>query len=406
MSDATPNAVTTPAPAPLQVNANLLPERQHLFAAEKITDVLPNEAYARIGQLQLSAEEEASLDAPVADDEIDLRPDGLIYVSHEYIRRRFNEAFGRMGWTLVPGSPLIRRPDSNEYFQRWVLFIRGIYCAEALSSAIFRERKQGGDDDEGGDSGFMSIDDLSETIKSNCARRCAKDLGLGLEVWNRRFQERWRDQYGMQVLVRGRRGNRRLWRRKDAPPFTDRWTGEVMEFSIEPAPKKAAPPSAQGTDQPAGPSGPVTTPPAAAPPPAPPAAAAPEPPAQAKPAAPIATPPPAAETQSSPPAADAGRSKDVANPPTPRAGAAGGRKILPTQIRGLLARCANAKLLVGDDATAAIDWLCQVFALKLDDPTRPATTSLLQEMLGQLGAHQVTEVAQKLDQVAKGAAAQ
>jgi hypothetical protein len=92
--------------------------------------------------------------------------------------------------------------------------------------------------------------------------------------------------------------------------------------------------------------------------------------------------------------------KDVANPPIPRAGAAGGRKILASQIRGLMARCAHAKLLEGDDATAAIDWLCQVFELKVEDPARPFTVSLLQEMLGQLSAPQVTQVAQKLDQIA------
>src|SRR5712664_1731986 len=92
--------------APLTIREDAVPVRA--LAAERITDVLPAIAYERIGQMIISPEAEAVLNEPLPDDEVDIRPDGLIYASHEYVVRQLNRAFGRMGWTLVPGSPLTR----------------------------------------------------------------------------------------------------------------------------------------------------------------------------------------------------------------------------------------------------------------------------------------------------------
>ncbi len=192
---------------PLAISEGAVPVRA--LAAERITDVLPAVAYERIGQMVLTDKAEEILNEPLPDDEVDIRPDGLIYASHEYVVRQLNRAFGRMGWTLVPGSPLTRRPESNppEYFQRWVLFVGGVYCSEALSSAIFY------------DNGLMTLDDCAEKIKSDCKRRTTKDLGIGTECWNRRFQKRIRDEQCVQVVVQTSKGNVKQWRRIDADPL-------------------------------------------------------------------------------------------------------------------------------------------------------------------------------------------
>src|SRR5712692_4858324 len=193
--------------APLTIREDAVPVRG--LAAERITDVLPAMAYERIGQMVISPEADAVLNEPLPDDEVDIRPDGLIYASHEYVVRQLNRAFGRMGWTLIPGSPLARRPDANppEYFQRWVLFVGGVYCAEALASRVFY------------DNGQMHLDDVAEAIKSDCKSRVAKDLGIATECWNRRFAKKWRDEFAVQVVApkrdKGQMINAKLWRRID-----------------------------------------------------------------------------------------------------------------------------------------------------------------------------------------------
>lgn len=193
-------------PLDLKLDETALPPSEgRQIAAAKITDSLPASAYVGASTLSVTREQEAILDEPVPDNEIDIRPDGLIYVSHEYVRRQLNRAFGRLQWALVPGSPLVM--DGNELYQRWVLLVQGTYVSEALASRKYFAN------------GNQGRDDVAEAIKSDCLRRCCKDLGIGLEAWNRRRAEHWRRTDAIQVLCTTSQGNKKLWRRKDADPL-------------------------------------------------------------------------------------------------------------------------------------------------------------------------------------------
>src|SRR5689334_21334219 len=108
MADDNANVPATRDDNALEISADALPQRR--FAADSIRAPLPPAVYERIGQFALTPEQEAILDVPLDIEEVDIRPDGLIYVSHEYCRRKLNETFGRMQWTLVPGSPLAQEP--------------------------------------------------------------------------------------------------------------------------------------------------------------------------------------------------------------------------------------------------------------------------------------------------------
>lgn len=211
----------------LAIQADALPDRR--YAAEKVTDALPAAAYERIGQnaLSLTKEQTKELELDTPDDEFDIRPDnGAVYASHEYYRRKLNKVFGYMGWTLVPGSPLTARPQTNEFYQRWILFVTGVYVSEALSARQYWE-----------DNRNMDLSDVAESIKSDALRRCCKDLGIAQEAWNKRWVARWIKEYAIQVVApvfkKGQSTNTKLWRRRDAAPFP----GELSERSRPEEPK-------------------------------------------------------------------------------------------------------------------------------------------------------------------------
>jgi len=342
----------------LQVNAAALAPSP--YAALHITDVLPAETYSRIGQMVLTPEQEALLDEPTPVEEIEIRPDGIIYVSHEYLRRKLNKAFGRMGWTLVPGSPLTRRPatDPVEYFQRWILFVGGVYCSEALASRTYFEKGGGGDDDRGS---FMSIDDVAEAIKSDCVRRTAKDLGIGLECWNKRFQEEWKRANAIQVLVKTFRGNRRWWRRKDADPFKDR-TGQEIEVRVDERPPPRAEVRAEA-------------------PPAP----EPAPPQPLPPHEPVPAPKPV-------PAAPRRQVRPVSG---------GVMKLNAGQERMILVRMRDAKLLVEQNGVEGMQFLHQQFGIELiADDDKPSVDNLM-AMIRFLPQSRVAECVQELDAIVR-----
>src|SRR6185295_11507794 len=45
------------------------------------------------------------LGAPVNPDEVEIKPDGIVYISHVVYRRILTRAFGAGGWALAPRTP-------------------------------------------------------------------------------------------------------------------------------------------------------------------------------------------------------------------------------------------------------------------------------------------------------------
>ena len=192
-----------------------LPER--LFGSESITDNLPVSVYASVGGLAntLDPDQITKLQEPTPEEEVDIRPDdGAIYVSHEFVRRKLNDVFGFLAWTMVPATPLKSRDrgGKTEWFQKYVLFINGVYVAQAMSSRVLENNPR------------ISLDDVAEMIESNCVVRCCKKLGIALEPWNRRWRDEWRRKWTVAVIAPDWRGNRaKMWRRKDS----DALEGEI-----------------------------------------------------------------------------------------------------------------------------------------------------------------------------------
>lgn len=348
----------TPA---LAVNESALPARS--LAAEKVTDVLPPAAYERIGQFVLSPEAEKVLNEPLPDGEVDIRPDdGMIYASHEYYRRQLNRAFGQMGWTLVPGSPLTQRPGTNEWYQRWVLFVAGVYAAEAFESYDYQPNNA-----------RMDLSDVAEAIKSGALKRCCKDLGLATECWNKRFQQRWRKEHAIQVVAkvwrRGQEVNAKCWRRKDA----DALPGEMSPSAPTTArqsqgsetPNPASPPAGNAQSQPK----------AAAPPPKP---------------SPTRTAGDASARGSS------GSGTPAAAAPKP----AQTPRLLDSQVRLLFARGRNCGLIVGEDASPMLEYLAEFGIASIVSDGKTSTENCT-ATFKTVPPNRFTELVKKMDELAK-----
>jgi Mitochondrial genome maintenance MGM101 len=352
----TNQAVAVPEEKPLQIRADLLPERQ--WAASQISDPLPPALLERVGQLLITEEQAAILTADVPDDEIDVRPEGMIYVSHEFCRRQLNHAFKPLGWTMVEASPFRQGPskDRSEWYQKWAMLIGGVFAGVSMSAAeYFPDSKRG------------NLSDTWETIKSDCVRRISKDLGLGLEAWNKRRQKKWRDEYCVQVLCRTKDGNKAQWRRRDSDPFVG-WDGksvELGEVSLQPGQiQKQAGEVRENREK----SDSLNAPAASTPPPPKPSAA-----------------------------------PNPNNPPrgTPPADAKATMKILPAQERMIFARLRNAQLLVGEDAVPAMEWLNAEMGIEVIQDDGKTSAENLAAMIKTIPASRVTECAKTLDRVAK-----
>jgi hypothetical protein len=209
---------TAPETALDKVAANLSmlkPKEDSLLvvSSKSLGDVLPAKFYEGASELVLNDEEKAVLAQyqDAQDEEIEIRPDGLIYVEHITIRRALCKVFGTE-WACIPGSPIAQDKMEKGILvaQRWVLVIRGHYIGEAIGAGQYwAENPQ------------QNKTDAAEAAQSEAIRRiCAKgSLGICSNVYQKAFQRRWRAQYAVEVWVKGYSGNRKLWRRKDAEPF-------------------------------------------------------------------------------------------------------------------------------------------------------------------------------------------
>lgn len=218
----------------------------------------------------------AILTAAVQDDEIDILPTGELYMGHSRYRQRLTQAFGPMAWGMRPLGG--HQYDSTEgtLYREWGLFVRGRLAAIAVGSADYHETND-----------RMSYADAAEAVKSNALSRCCKDLGICMELWDRRWAERFRREHCVKVWRdKARKGQGGYeWRRKDADPFYDEKV-QAMPDKAKPQTAAAAPSQAQATTSQA-PAGQTSAPSTAVP--------TAQPAAQARPAAqaaaqPVATP--------------------------------------------------------------------------------------------------------------------
>jgi len=162
-------------------------------------------SYSGLSTQPFSAEISEVLQAPIDEMDVEMKPDGLIYLPEIKYRRILNKAFGPGGWGLAPRTETNVGPKivSREY----ALVCLGRLVAIARGEQEYFEPS--------------GVATATEACKSNALMRCCKDLGIASELWDPRFIREFKAKHCVEVFVEHlpTKKKRKLWRRKDQGKF-------------------------------------------------------------------------------------------------------------------------------------------------------------------------------------------
>ncbi|KAJ4327490.1 hypothetical protein N0V84_002016 [Fusarium piperis] len=132
-----------------------------------------------IGSWPVTSEQNKVLSRPVNPDDVEVKPDGIVYLPEVKYRRRLNEAFGPMGWGMVNRGEVV--VGTNIVTREYALIVNGRFVSQAQ-----------------GVNNYFSPEGLPAAIegcKSNALMRCCKDLGIASELWDPVFLRWFRKHY-------------------------------------------------------------------------------------------------------------------------------------------------------------------------------------------------------------------
>ena len=131
------------------------------------------------------------LSTPVSELDIEIKPDGPLYLPEVRYRRILLNAFGPGGWCLIPRGPhsIVDGILSREY----ALYANGRLISIARGAALIQ--------------GHSNAAASSESVRSNALMRCCKDLGVASELWDSSYISKWKERYAMKKGYTDRFGN-------------------------------------------------------------------------------------------------------------------------------------------------------------------------------------------------------
>ena len=173
---------------------------------ENGSDVIP--MYQNASMLRIEKEEQIELQKPVPEEDIEIRPDGLIYYPQVFVRDKLNQVLGIGQWALLQHS-CTKDPDSNKLFFDGSLYIRGTFVARAVGEQEYHDSNP-----------MQSWGSAYEGAKSDCLVRCCKDIGIGKELWQPKYSRDWVKKHAVKVFIKKKDGKIGVqWRRKDQEPY-------------------------------------------------------------------------------------------------------------------------------------------------------------------------------------------
>ncbi|KAG7120554.1 Mitochondrial genome maintenance protein like [Verticillium longisporum] len=173
-----PTAAHPPPPAPTAAHPPPPPP-------SSIPTIDWSTSYHGLSTAAFPPEVAAHLTTPISPADIEVKPDGIIYLPEIKYRRILNAALGPAGWGLVPrGPPVVAdRTVTREY----ALVAQGRFIAQAQ-----------------GENQFFAAEALPAAVegcKSNALMRCCKDIGVASELWDPVFIRAFQKQHAEQVWV-------------------------------------------------------------------------------------------------------------------------------------------------------------------------------------------------------------
>lgn len=155
------------------------------------------------GQLKISAEQKAVLQAPLKPEEIEIRPDGLIYLPWVEYQSRLDAAFGTE-WSMVPnGMPMFDK-GTGQIVWGFYLVVQGKLVDFAVGGQEYQPGNRG-----------LNYTDAIEGCKSNALMRLCKRLSIGLDMWRPSFVRNWKDTYAESYQKPDWQGRpKTYWRKK------------------------------------------------------------------------------------------------------------------------------------------------------------------------------------------------
>lgn len=177
--------------------------------------------YHKVAEIDLTPEQMLKLMAPLDRNDVEIRPDGLLYLPEIKYRRTLNRAIGPGKWAIVRRLISVIENEKNSDLSIIAfdgdLYINGSFEA----SAIGEQRYYHGNPN-------MTYASAAEGAKSDCLVRCCKDLGIASELWDPQYIETWKKEFAIEVwcvgVGRGNQGKKEpKWRKKTAPALTYPW---------------------------------------------------------------------------------------------------------------------------------------------------------------------------------------
>lgn len=170
------------------------------------------DAFAGASEKRATEKQTAILCAPVDPKDAKILPDtGSLYLSWDWYANRLTQAFGPMGWSLLPAVDAQNNPippyiKGEVAYREFFLKVEGRFVASALGECAYRENNH-----------RMTWGDAVEGARSNALARCCKGLGMASVLFDDEWREKWKAEYA--IAVNGRNGI--LWRKKITAPFRD-----------------------------------------------------------------------------------------------------------------------------------------------------------------------------------------
>ncbi|KAG5356793.1 Mitochondrial genome maintenance protein [Yarrowia sp. C11] len=174
--------------------------RTNVFQQATQREIDWEQSFQGLGSQAFSKEAAQVLQAPLTVEDIEITPDGLLYLPEIKYRRVLNAAFGPGGWGLAPRSDTVVTDKivTREY---------GLICEGRLVSVARGEQTYFNED---------GVPTASEGCKSNAMMRCCKDLGVASELWEPKFIRKFKAQHCEEVwgthVVNKRK--KKLWKLK------------------------------------------------------------------------------------------------------------------------------------------------------------------------------------------------